>query len=120
MYTNNCPGTELKLSFRIQKRGNRRDPGQDFVYKNVGVTLRIGCAQFKSMYTFLEIGGVNPVQGISEAIERMRRELNDLAKARGISDPLVLEKSQELDCLITEHTKQQLKGGVKGDRNTDS
>lgn len=42
---------------------------------------------------------------LMEEIERIRAEMHELALLRGLSDPLVLQKSQQLDELINQYFK---------------
>lgn len=46
---------------------------------------------------------------LESQIEHMRGELNRLAMQSGMQHPDVLEKSKQLDLLVVEHMKMQIK-----------
>lgn len=46
---------------------------------------------------------------LESQIEHMRGELNRLAMQLGMQHPDVLEKSKQLDLLVVEHMKMQIK-----------
>ncbi|CAG7638552.1 hypothetical protein PAESOLCIP111_03953 [Paenibacillus solanacearum] len=46
-------------------------------------------------------------RSIERKLERVRKDLNEMAETRGIQDPLVLQQSQFLDELVNRFLRQQ-------------
>ena len=46
-------------------------------------------------------------RSIEQKLERVRKDLNEMAEARGLQDPLVLKQSQFLDELVNRFVRQQ-------------